>query len=149
MPVWRAHAHVPANPSLLNTHRHPLLPLSPLPPGLLPASCSSRPLAGLVSPTLWIFESQRALAAGQWRLIPLGLVAGLAGSVLDSVLGATLQYSGYDTASQRIVARPGPNVVRIAGPERGGLLDNNAVNLVSASLTSALTAAVALKLFGF
>ncbi|KAG2428662.1 hypothetical protein HXX76_011367 [Chlamydomonas incerta] len=106
-------------------------------------------LAGLVSPTLWIFESQRALAAGQWRLIPLGLVAGLAGSVLDSLLGATLQYSGYDTVSQRIVSRPGPNVVRIAGPDRGGLLDNNAVNLVSASLTSALTAFVAMKLFGF
>jgi uncharacterized membrane protein len=107
------------------------------------------PPPGLVSPTLWIFESQRALAASQWKLIPLGLVAGLLGSVLDSLLGATLQYSGYDMATGRIVGRPGPTVVRVAGPERGGLLDNNAVNLLSASLTSALTAAVSLKVFGF
>ena len=57
-------------------------------------TCISTAAAGLVSPTLWIFEQQRALAAGQWRLIPLALMAGLLGSVLDSVLGATLQYTG-------------------------------------------------------
>ncbi|GLC41178.1 hypothetical protein PLESTB_001529800 [Pleodorina starrii] len=103
-------------------------------------------LAGLLSPTLWIFEAQRSLAAGQWRLIPLGLMAGLFGSALDSLLGATLQYSGYDTVRGCIVSRPGPDVVTISGRP---LLSNNAVNALSASLTAALTALVALKSFGF
>ncbi|EFJ52536.1 hypothetical protein VOLCADRAFT_44503, partial [Volvox carteri f. nagariensis] len=92
-------------------------------------------LAGLLSPTLWIFESQRAVAAGQWRLIPIGLMAGLFGSALDSLLGATLQYSGYDTVRGRVMSRPGPDVVHISGMK---LLDNNAVNAVSATLTAAL-----------
>ncbi|GIL45896.1 hypothetical protein Vafri_3019 [Volvox africanus] len=103
-------------------------------------------LAGLLSPTLWIFESQRSVAAGQWRLIPLGLMAGLFGSALDSLLGATLQYSGYNTLQGRVVSRPGADVVHISGMQ---LLDNNAVNAVSASLTAVLTALVALKSFGF
>ncbi|GFR42542.1 hypothetical protein Agub_g3449 [Astrephomene gubernaculifera] len=103
-------------------------------------------LAGLLSPTLWIFSSQRALAAAQWRLIPLGLMAGLLGSGLDSLLGATLQFSGYHAASGRIVSAPGPGVERIAGRP---LLSNNGVNALSASATAALTAFVALKTFGF
>lgn len=34
------------------------------------------------------------LAAPQWPLIIVGGIAGLFGSLLDSILGATLQYSG-------------------------------------------------------
>lgn len=99
----------------------------------------------LASPTLWVFEPQRAMAAAQWKLIPLGLMAGLFGSLLDSVLGATLQFTGYDAASGKIVSRPGPGVERISGLP---WLSNNAVNLLSASVTSALTALVALRMFG-
>ncbi|KAJ9520491.1 hypothetical protein QJQ45_000239 [Haematococcus lacustris] len=101
--------------------------------------------AALVSPTLWIFEGQHAAAAAQWRLIPLGLMAGLVGSVVDSLLGATLQYSGFNRATGRVTSQPGPLVTHIAGRP---WLDNNAVNMLSASLTAALTALATLKTFG-
>ena len=82
----------------------------------------------------------------QWKLIPLGLIAGLFGSVLDSVLGATLQYSGYDEATGRVTSKPGPGVQHISGLP---CLTNNAVNAVSATLTAMVTALAALKIFGF
>jgi hypothetical protein len=45
---------------------------------------------------MWIVDSRNQMAAAlQWRLIPLGLMAGLFGSILDSVLGATLQVCGH------------------------------------------------------
>ncbi|MEW5311050.1 MAG: hypothetical protein WDW38_002796 [Sanguina aurantia] len=101
-------------------------------------------LAGLASPTLWV-NSYHDVALTQWRLIPLGLMAGLFGSLLDSLLGATLQYSGYNRVTQRVTQTAGPDVTHISGR---AVLDNNAVNLCSASITAALTAAVALKMFG-
>ena len=72
-------------------------------------------------------------------------MAGLFGSVLDSLLGATLQYTGFDRSSGRIVAKPGPSVTHISGLQ---FLDNNAVNAVSASTTAGLTALLALRIFG-
>jgi uncharacterized membrane protein len=101
--------------------------------------------AALVSPTLWVFEPQRAAAQSQWMLVPLGLAAGLGGSLLDSLLGATVQYSGYDRARRKVVSNPGDTVTTICGRP---WLSNNQVNLTSASLTSAAAAAAALRLFG-
>lgn len=102
-------------------------------------------VAGIVSPTLWIFDAQQELALSQWKLIPLGLLAGLFGSLLDSLLGATLQFTGYDPVKEKVVSKPGPGIVHISGMR---LLSNNMVNLISASLTSALTAVAALLMFG-
>ncbi len=86
------------------------------------------------------------VAIAQWRLVPLGLLAGLMGSVLDSVLGASLQYSGYDAHADRVTGKPGPGVQHISGLP---ILTNNAVNALSASITAAITAYAALKAYGF
>eukprot|EP00798_Chlamydomonas_sp_ICE-L_P011205 gene11205-18824_t len=100
--------------------------------------------AALVSPTLWVFPEPRL----QWKLIPLGLFAGLFGSVLDSVLGATLQFSGYNPASGLVTSVPGPDIQTIAGVP---FLTNNAVNAVSATTTALLIAFMSLRcgMFGF
>lgn len=47
-----------------------------------------------------------AAARASWPLIPFAVVAGFLGSLLDSVLGATLQFSGYDRKQQRMVGSP-------------------------------------------
>lgn len=101
--------------------------------------------AACISPTLWVFDAQHKLAVAQWRLVPLGLMAGLFGSIVDSVLGATVQFTGYNRTTQQIAKRPGPDVVRISGAP---LLTNNTVNLVSASVTAVATALLALRMYG-
>ena len=63
----------------------------------------------------------------------------LASSLIDSFLGAVLQFSGRDTVSGKIVNNPGPNVVKLNGPD-DNILTNSMVNTVSASLTALIVA---------
>lgn len=103
--------------------------------------------AAVLSPTLWVFDAQRMAAMAQWRVIPLGLMAGLFGSLLDSLLGAALQFTGYDLASSSLTSKPGPSVQRISGLQLPWLTDN-VVNVLAASVTAVLTALAALATFG-
>lgn len=76
----------------------------------------------------------------QWPVIVFGGVAGLLGSVVDSLIGATLQFSGVDTDG-KIVERPGPNVRHISGVR---ILDNHSVNLISSIITGLLMPRIAM-----
>ncbi|CAM6097143.1 unnamed protein product [Calypogeia fissa] len=85
-----------------------------------------------------------ASAQKQWLIIIVGTVVGLLGSLFDSVLGATVQFSGYCAVRKKVVGKPGPTVKRITGYD---ILTNTGVNFVSALLMALATAAACLYVF--
>jgi len=72
----------------------------------------------------------------QWPIILLGCFSGFFGSMIDSILGATLQYSGFCEAQRKVVHQPSASSKHICGRN---ILSNNLVNLISSSLTGMLT----------
>lgn len=72
----------------------------------------------------------------QSPVLLIGTLAATVGSLLDSLLGSTLQFTGVDKESRLITEAPGPSVLAVAGY---AVLDNHMVNLVSGLATSLLT----------
>lgn len=81
----------------------------------------------------------------QFPVILIGGFAGLFGSVVDSFLGATCQFSGQ-TADGFVVENPHEAVRKISGKFR--LLNNHSVNLVSCIVTAVIVPAFASSFWG-
>jgi len=82
-----------------------------------------------------------ARSVPQWPIIILGGVGGLLGSIIDSILGATLQYSGLDSDG-KVREIPGPKTKHISG---FCLFDNHSINLLSTILTGLLLPEIAAR----
>mmetsp|Transcript_2640 Transcript_2640/g.7467 ORF Transcript_2640/g.7467 Transcript_2640/m.7467 type:complete len:245 (+) Transcript_2640:432-1166(+) len=104
--------------------------------GLL-ASASGGLFMGVV---FWLAGSTSQSDSMAWRAVLLGLASGLLGSLIDSLLGATVQYSGFCERTRRVVAAPRQGVKHVSGV---ALLGNHAVNAVSAAATALAAAAAA------
>lgn len=79
-----------------------------------------------------------------WELTVLGSLAGLGGSLVDSLLGATVQETLYSEDKKKIVSAKGDLVEVISGV---ALLDNHQVNFVTSLFTTSVCALCAHYLY--
>jgi len=86
-----------------------------------------------------LFFSISKSCTPQWMVIVVAGLSGLIGSLIDSILGATIQYSGYCTEINKVVNSPGAGVKHISG---FNLVGNHAVNFLSALFTALLVLCV-------
>jgi len=95
-------------------------------------------VGGLFVGGVWLFFQT------QYQILFLCAFAGLFGSFIDSILGATVQYSGMNEKTKKVVEAPGKDVKHISGVD---LLSNNSVNFVASALTAVMCASLCPYLF--
>jgi uncharacterized protein (TIGR00297 family) len=88
---------------------------------------------GLILPLQY---SLNARAREVLALGVVGLIGGLGGSMIDSILGATIQTTHYDPVEKIILKKPKEGSIRIGF----SLLSNEMVNVVSTAATALLAA---------
>lgn len=110
--------------------------------GTLVAALGGAVIGGITSLTLLAFPASKPSPATHAKLIALATAAGLFGSVLDSVLGATLQQTLRHKPSGKILVGPRPahNAHDWTVVSGANVLDNNAVNFLASATTALLTA---------
>ncbi|XP_072309949.1 transmembrane protein 19 [Eucyclogobius newberryi] len=101
------------------------------PIGLVASFCGGLAVGAAYFVTQLLFVDDLHLADPQWPVLVYGGVAGLLGSMLDSFLGANMQYSGFDSSIGKVVSYESATTRHICGKP---ILDNNAVNLFSSVL---------------
>ncbi|XP_074868921.1 transmembrane protein 19 [Carettochelys insculpta] len=87
-----------------------------------------------------VFVSDLDISAPQWPIVVFSAMAGLLGSIIDSYLGATMQYTGYDKRIGMVVSHQTEDSKHVSGKP---ILDNNAVNLFSSVVIALLLPRVA------
>lgn len=73
----------------------------------------------------------------------VGFIGGFGGSLLDSLLGATIQVTYYDTEEEKIVKRASPTATKVGGL---AFLSNEMVNVVSTAMSALIAALTARSL---
>ncbi|XP_061085112.1 transmembrane protein 19-like [Conger conger] len=90
--------------------------------------------------TQLLLASDLSQAAPQWPVVLYGGVAGLAGSLLRSYLGARAQYSGYEVKTGEVVSHETRTSKRISGKP---ILEDNTASLFSSMLIAWLLPGIA------
>ena len=89
------------------------------------------------------FSVGSAYSSQLW-IIPLATFAGVLGSIVDSLMGATLQYSAIDAKTGLVNSHPTPGDKHITGFH---LLNNHMVNYLSSLVTAGLTVLIGMFIF--
>ncbi|KAL7530493.1 hypothetical protein ACHAXR_003521, partial [Thalassiosira sp. AJA248-18] len=105
---------------------------------LLPSSWSSMMMFSAISPAQF---GREVLV-----LTLVGFMGGFGGSLLDSLLGATIQATFYDNETKKIAKRSGPTTTKVGG---WGFLSNEMVNVVSTAMSALVAALVARPLLNW